>query len=97
MDSASMEITQHLIRECKEKTEMKKQGRPGPSKKEAAMPSNSGGGVLMKRVNFQLPADQHMKLKVYAAQQGKTDRKSTRLNSSHVKISYAVFCLKKKK
>src|SRR5690554_6999585 len=26
-----------------------------------------------------------------------TDRKSTRLNSSHVRISYAVFCLKKKK
>src|SRR5690606_41320824 len=38
-----------------------------------------------------------------AAQQGphrhgaRSDRKSTRLNSSHVKISYAVFCLKKKK
>src|SRR5436309_6774853 len=28
---------------------------------------------------------------------GYSDRKSTRLNSSHVKISYAVFCLKKKK
>src|SRR5690606_41991543 len=28
---------------------------------------------------------------------GERDRKSTRLNSSHVKISYAVFCLKKKK
>src|SRR5690606_41879816 len=28
---------------------------------------------------------------------GTVDRKSTRLNSSHVKISYAVFCLKKKK
>src|SRR5690606_39489533 len=28
---------------------------------------------------------------------GYKDRKSTRLNSSHVKISYAVFCLKKKK
>src|SRR5690606_39792735 len=28
---------------------------------------------------------------------GEEDRKSTRLNSSHVKISYAVFCLKKKK
>src|SRR5690606_41566138 len=28
---------------------------------------------------------------------GLGDRKSTRLNSSHVKISYAVFCLKKKK
>src|SRR5690625_6487064 len=29
--------------------------------------------------------------------QGVQDRKSTRLNSSHVAISYAVFCLKKKK
>src|SRR5690349_24723494 len=28
---------------------------------------------------------------------GFQDRKSTRLNSSHVEISYAVFCLKKKK
>ncbi|EBB7620040.1 chromosome partitioning protein ParB [Escherichia coli] len=60
---------------------MKKQGRPGPSKKEAAMPSNSGGGVLMKRVNFLLPADQHMKLKVYAAQHGKT---ITELLTEHV-------------
>src|SRR5690554_7241147 len=32
--------------------------------------------------------------KVEAGQ--KVDRKSTRLNSSHVRISYAVFCLKKK-
>src|SRR5690349_24238056 len=29
--------------------------------------------------------------------EGGRDRKSTRLNSSHVEISYAVFCLKKKK
>src|SRR5690554_7445583 len=29
--------------------------------------------------------------------QKRLDRKSTRLNSSHVRISYAVFCLKKKK
>src|SRR5690242_21356449 len=28
---------------------------------------------------------------------GREDRKSTRLNSSHMSISYAVFCLKKKK
>src|SRR2546430_9895340 len=28
---------------------------------------------------------------------GEADRKSTRLNSSHSQISYAVFCLKKKK
>src|SRR5437870_9096481 len=30
------------------------------------------------------------------ARWGRLDRKSTRLNSSHVAISYAVFCLKKK-
>src|SRR5699024_12689658 len=30
-------------------------------------------------------------------EKGILDRKSTRLNSSHVSISYAVFCLKKKK
>src|SRR4249919_424180 len=33
----------------------------------------------------------------FAEHKGYSDRKSTRLNSSHVKISYAVFCLKKKK
>src|SRR3989442_11324280 len=31
------------------------------------------------------------------AREERRDRKSTRLNSSHVRISYAVFCLKKKK
>src|SRR5438874_6688765 len=30
-------------------------------------------------------------------EEAERDRKSTRLNSSHVEISYAVFCLKKKK
>src|SRR5215212_6727726 len=34
---------------------------------------------------------------VYASSQAVEDRKSTRLNSSHLGISYAVFCLKKKK
>src|SRR2546422_8386441 len=34
---------------------------------------------------------------LYAGQMLKPDRKSTRLNSSHGYISYAVFCLKKKK
>src|SRR5438309_7772704 len=33
----------------------------------------------------------------YRRQSGERDRKSTRLNSSHSSISYAVFCLKKKK
>src|SRR5690606_41613596 len=32
----------------------------------------------------------------FATGSARQDRKSTRLNSSHVKISYAVFCLKKK-
>src|SRR2546430_9455833 len=36
-----------------------------------------------------------VKLKVFLLEMG--DRKSTRLNSSHSQISYAVFCLKKKK
>src|SRR5947209_11271378 len=40
-------------------------------------------------------ADEHLHDAV--ASRGKRDRKSTRLNSSHANISYAVFCLKKKK
>src|SRR3712207_6871136 len=40
-------------------------------------------------------------VEAYAKEQGlwhdERDRKSTRLNSSHANISYAVFCLKKKK
>src|SRR6266496_5154444 len=34
---------------------------------------------------------------LYNTSRGPADRESTRLNSSHVEISYAVFCLKKKK
>src|SRR5690349_23800008 len=33
---------------------------------------------------------------IFSLPLGSLDRKSTRLNSSHVEISYAVFCLKKK-
>src|SRR5690349_21954180 len=39
----------------------------------------------------------HARKRIEIAQYERTDRKSTRLNSSHVEISYAVFCLKKKK
>src|SRR5690606_35646804 len=39
----------------------------------------------------------HTLASVLSPAAGALDRKSTRLNSSHVKISYAVFCLKKKK
>src|SRR3712207_8743178 len=49
------------------------------------------------RVSFEL-APSSMGEQVFAARDnGEGDRKSTRLNSSHANISYAVFCLKKKK
>src|SRR5438067_6601140 len=41
-------------------------------------------------------ARRHAALSDLRAQAVEEDRKSTRLNSSHVSISYAVFCLKKK-
>src|SRR2546427_7026473 len=40
---------------------------------------------------------QGLKAKLDAERKARLDRKSTRLNSSHSQISYAVFCLKKKK
>src|SRR5688572_31963840 len=46
------------------------------------------------RIRFQLPWEGP--LPEFTLIQGQ-DRKSTRLNSSHSQISYAVFCLKKKK
>src|SRR5437773_7092921 len=50
----------------------------------------AGVGVVTDRpVMTQAEADQIAKARL--------DRKSTRLNSSHITISYAVFCLKKKK
>src|SRR5438067_6494791 len=45
-----------------------------------------GGGISSAKISGNSPAGFH-----------RSDRKSTRLNSSHVSISYAVFCLKKKK
>src|SRR3989442_11894956 len=41
--------------------------------------------------------DEHVPVRSRLAVERTGDRKSTRLNSSHVRISYAVFCLKKKK
>src|SRR5699024_12795458 len=48
-------------------------------------PLTTGTGQLLKTVS------------AYVEFGSSLDRKSTRLNSSHVSISYAVFCLKKKK
>jgi len=43
-----------------------------------------------------LPNSMHADYTIRALNAGLQDRKSTRLNSSHITISYAVFCLKKK-
>src|SRR3712207_7248476 len=62
-----------------------------PIYREGAGAGGAGGGARLRRLAAALPAP--------AAQdpQQRRDRKSTRLNSSHANISYAVFCLKKKK
>src|SRR5690606_41953439 len=52
-----------------------------------------GGKVVSRRVNRSGTTAQHLNPE---SRRPSGDRKSTRLNSSHVKISYAVFCLKKK-
>lgn len=46
-------------------------GRPSSRNKAATLASLADDST-MKRVNFELPADQHIKLKIYAAKQGKT-------------------------
>src|SRR5438876_7864569 len=51
-----------------------------------------GGGWMMRASVVAVLAGSVVGLAAHAA-----DRKSTRLNSSHPSISYAVFCLKKKK
>src|SRR2546430_11097809 len=50
-----------------------------------------GGGVLLS-----VGDDLRDAVAVAEVDEGELDRKSTRLNSSHSQISYAVFCLKKK-
>src|SRR5690242_21601960 len=59
----------------------------------------SGGRDVLAPVD--LPEDgvalPHLAEGSLRAKCGSADRKSTRLNSSHMSISYAVFCLKKKK
>src|SRR2546426_2004999 len=59
-----------------------------------------GGGRLARHVRIGREHDLLHAVPLDAAEQlvdAQIDRKSTRLNSSHLVISYAVFCLKKKK
>src|SRR2546422_4446040 len=53
--------------------------------------------VYMVHRRDQLRASKIMQQRLLSNPKTTTDRKSTRLNSSHGYISYAVFCLKKKK
>src|SRR3712207_6990319 len=52
--------------------------------------------VVVLRRGPDIPEDRRVRV-VEAGLAAVVDRKSTRLNSSHANISYAVFCLKKKK
>src|SRR2546427_6088524 len=56
--------------------------------------------VVLMRVGTDFathPLETHRPQRLRRAEAAPGDRKSTRLNSSHSQISYAVFCLKKKK
>src|SRR5690606_42042824 len=53
-----------------------------------------GGAGWHRRARL---VERHQPVAGAGCRRDRRDRKSTRLNSSHVKISYAVFCLKKKK
>src|SRR2546421_7439749 len=54
-------------------------------------------GQIEQELGLEAPAEGLMELRPGAPGRSSIDRKSTRLNSSHDQISYAVFCLKKKK
>src|SRR5260221_7883377 len=62
-----------------------------------------GDGVALEHARLYVRAGGHglvaddIDIACHQVLQGRADRKSTRLNSSHTVISYAVFCLKKKK
>src|SRR5690606_41417976 len=64
----------------------------GPLRKTSAADRNRWAESAMSRTALRLP----ICWRVTSAVKPLSDRKSTRLNSSHVKNSYAVFCLKKK-
>src|SRR5690606_18158597 len=67
-----------------------------PSYKSSIPYSVKAANMLLDRYNYKIGADGWRKTPEGKPLVIELDRKSTRLNSSHVKISYAVFCLKKK-
>src|SRR3712207_7997386 len=65
--------------------------RPGAQPVARQDGSASSDDLILRSGLLQVPRKRRASLRV------SSDRKSTRLNSSHANISYAVFCLKKKK
>src|SRR2546430_7671211 len=59
--------------------------------------SAGGGGYALFDATMHNRAVERLQLETDLRRALERDRKSTRLNSSHSQISYAVFCLKKKK
>src|SRR5690606_41758922 len=59
--------------------------------------AHPGAPALGELCHERVEAGGHSRLGEDGGANRAADRKSTRLNSSHVKISYAVFCLKKKR
>src|SRR5258708_31981361 len=64
---------------------------------EVAGGEEGGGAIGLAGEHFFDELERGGELAVARFDEGEVDRKSTRLNSSHQIISYAVFCLKKKK
>src|SRR5436309_8751142 len=80
-----------LLRSRRDEREFPSGPRMGPEQFVARFAENVCGWKFdMTSIGFPAPVRKGQIV-------GNPDRKSTRLNSSHVKISYAVFCLKKKK
>src|SRR5690606_40576587 len=79
-----------------------KQVAPFPTNILITGPSGTGKEVLAGMIHQLSSSDKKTFIKVNCGAipaelfESEIDRKSTRLNSSHVKISYAVFCLQKK-
>ena len=63
-------------------------------KREALLTSGKDKFIILANIK---ELEKELALYTIAVGKNMLDRKSTRLNSSHVLISYAVFCLKKKK
>src|SRR2546426_8573752 len=72
---------------------------PDPRRDGLRVRAEPRGGEVMRSGTFVIGGDLKVHRLGFGAMRitARRDRKSTRLNSSHLVISYAVFCLKKKK